>query len=386
MRALWPLAGILCLGLLPAPAASLPQVEATPEFQGQVTLGGAPFPGAEVVLHRVSIETAGEIDTVRADTSGLFRFALPSVPREDQQGDVYFAAVRHQGILYFGRALSRAIQLDSIYPIETFDTLTAPLAGAPLPVAVRYVIAEPGPTGWQLTDLFEIANDDARTYVAAEGGLTWQHPLPPGARQATIGGGDISPDAAEVDGEVLRLSGPIPPGQREFVLRYEVSDVIGLEIPLATGTRSIEFLVREPAPLLDVEGIVGVESVEMQPGVTFRRYAGVAPTTGVLRIFAAEPPDELPVREVSVALALLLAGAGLYAVYRAGGAGGAQPAMVPTGDARTLVDETPADRRARLLLEVATIDQRLEDPDLDPSVRATLAARRVEVVTLLQSS
>lgn len=386
MRPLGLLLALVGLSVLPVQAAALPQVEAQPELDGRVTLAGEGFPGAEVVLHRVSITESGEIDTVQTSVDGLFRFDLPSVPRSDEAGDVYFAAVRHQGILYFGRAVSQAIQLDSLYLIETFDTLTAPLAGVPLPVAVRYVIAEPGPTGWRITDLFEIANDANRTYVAAPEGLTWQHPLPAVARQATIGGGDVSPDAADVQDGVLRLSGPIPPGQRQFVLRYEVDELAGLEIPVVAGTVAVEFLVREPAPLLDIEGIPGVETVEMQPGVTFRRYAGDAPASGVMRLVAGEPPTELPVKEVSVALALLLTAAGLFAVYRAGGrTDGPRAEFAPAGGS-PMSDETPADRRSRLLLEVARIDERLERPDLSAGERATLAARRVELVTLLSSS
>ena len=358
---------------------AMPQVEANPELQGRVTRSGEIFPGAEVVLHRVSISVAGEIDTVRADPQGLFRFELPSVPREDQEGDIYFAAVRHEGILYFGRAVSQAIQLDSVYTIATYDTLTAPVDGAPVPVAVRYVIAEQGPGGWQITDLFELSNDGDRTLVAApDGGVTWRHPLPPGSRDAAVGGGDVSPDAATVLDGVLELTGPIPPGQRQFILRYDVDALDGLDIPLSAGTMTVEFLVREPAPLLDIEGLPGVETVEMQPGVTFRRYAGDAPASGVVRLRAGEPPTELPVKELAVALAFLLAGVGLFAVYRAGGG-------TPT-PARALESDLPLgleDARRMVVLEIARIDLRLEDPSLADGDRTELSARRADLVAQL---
>lgn len=365
----------------PSALAALPQVEARPELEGQVSRGGEAFPGAEVVLHRVSISTAGEIDTVRADPQGLFRFELPSVPRDDQEGDIYFAAVRHQGILYFGRAINQAILLDSLYSIETYDTLTAPVGGAPLTVQVRYVIAEQGPTGWQITDLFELSNDGDRTLVAApDGGITWRHPLPANARDATVGGGDVSPDAANVIDGHLELTGPIPPGQRQFVLRYEVDALDGMAIPLSAGTATVEFLVREPAPLLEVEGLPGVETVEMQPGVSFRRYAGESPPSGEVRLRVGEPPAELPVRELSVALALLLAAAGLFAVYRAGGRGG-EAVAAGASDVPLDVD----DARRLVILEVARIDVKLDDPSLDDDEKATLAARRAELVARLSA-
>ncbi len=372
--------GLLCVGLM-LPAAGGAQEEARPELDGQATRNGAPFPGAEVILHRVSATEAGEIDTVTAGPEGRFRFALPSVPREDQEGDIYFASVRHLGIVYFGRAVSRAIQLDSLYTIQAYDTLTAPASGAPLPVATRYIIAEEGPTGWLMTDLFEIAHEGDRTYVPAAEGASWRHPLPAGLRNPQVGGGDVSSDAAQVEDDALVLSGPISPGVRQFVLRYEVDTLDGLVIPLAPGTRVVEFLVREPAPDLEVDGVPGVETVELQPGMTFRRYAGEAPTSGALRVTAADPPARLPMEWVAVVLAILLAAAGLVAVGRGGGAtaGSADPEAwteAATGD-------EGGDERARLLLEVARLDQRLEGEALEPAERAALAARRAELVARL---
>lgn len=372
--------GLLCVGLA-LPAAGGAQEEARPELGGQATRGGAPFPGAEVILHRVSAVEAGEIDTVTAGPDGRFRFALPSVPREDQEGDIYFASVRHQGIVYFGRAVSRAIQLDSLYAIQAYDTLTAPATGALLPVATRYIIAEEGPTGWLMTDLFEIAHEGDRTFVAAAGGATWRHPLPAGLRDPQVGAADVSSDAAQVQDGALVLSGPISPGVRQFILRYEVDTLDGLVIPLAPDTRVVEFLVREPAPDLEVDGVPGVETVEMQPGVTFRRYAGEAPSSGALRVTAADPPARLPMEWVAVVLAILLGAAGLFAVGRGGGAAAGSAASDAWAEA--VPGDDGADERGRLLLEVARIDQRLEAESLEAAERAELAARRAELVARL---
>lgn len=370
-------AALVFAGLVIGAGGAPAQEEARPVLDGAVTRSGEPFPGAEVILHRVSAVEAGEIDTVSAGPGGEFRFALPSVPREDQDGDIYFASVRHEGIVYFGRAVSRAVQLDSVYAIEAYDTLTAPVAGVPMPVSTRYVIAEEGPDGWSLTDLFEISHEGDRTYVPAPDGATWRHPLPAGLRDPQVGGGDVSPDAARVENGEVVLSGPISPGVRQFVIRYQVDALDGLEIPLAVGTRTVELLVREPAPNMEVEGLPGVETIEMQPGMTFRRYAGEAPAAGRLRITAAPPPARLPVEWVAVILALLLAVAGLWAVGRRGG--GAAPAAEPLPGDPVGADEA----RDRLLLEVARIDQRLDAGDVDGEERVRLTARRAELVALL---
>lgn len=359
------------------------QEEVRPELRGEVRRGEELFPGAEVILHRVSAVTAGEIDTVFTDPGGLFRFELPSVPREDQEGDIYFASVRHEGILYFGSAVSRAVQLDSLYTLQTYDTAVAPVGGAVLPVSVRYLIAEESPTGWRITDLFEITHEGDRTWVPApDGGLTWSHPLPAGIRDPQVGGGDVSSDAAQVADARLSLSGPISPGVRQFVLRYEVDALDGLDIPLEPGTGTVEFMVREPAPALEVEGIPAVETVEMQPGVTFRRYAGDAPPGGRLLVQAGSPPARIPVEFVAVGLAFLLAALGLFAVMRRPGGepagGGVSPRAVPSPAA-----PDPAEDRERLLLEVARIDQQLDDPGLDDDRRAHLADRRAVLVARL---
>ena len=367
---------IVC-AILAAPPVHA-QEEARPELRGEVTRGTEILPGVSVILHRVSATQAGEIDTVQADPQGRFQFSLPTVPREDQEGDIYFASVRHDGILYFGTAVSRAIQLDSVYRIRAFDTLVAPPSGVPLPVGVRYLIAEGSPGGHQITDLFEIHHEGDQTYVAApDGGLTWTHPLPPTSTNHQVGGGDVSGDAAVVTDGVLQLSGPISPGVRTFIMRYEVPSLDGLEVPLASGTRVAELLVREPVPELDVEGLTAVETVEMQPGMRFRRYAADPPTVDRIRVAAGDPPARIPVEWLAVGLGLLLAVAGLYAVGK-GGAG--SPSPLPVGGGAPL---DPADVRNRLLLEIARIDQRLEEPDLTTEERARLAAERVHKVAQL---
>ncbi|NNK62686.1 MAG: hypothetical protein HKO98_05685 [Gemmatimonadetes bacterium] len=374
------LAGVVLAGVALAAGPLAGQQEARPELRGEVTRGGEIMPGAEIVLHRVSATQAGEIDTVQADAAGRFLFSLPSVPREDQEGDVYFASIRHDGILYFGRAVSRAVQLDSVYAIRAYDTLVAPPAGTALPVGVRYLIAEDGAEGWQITDLFEIAHEGDRTWVAAPGGITWSHPLPAAARDPQVGGGDVSRDAAVVEDGVLLLSGPISPGARQFILRYRVDSLDGLDVPLAPGTRVAELLVREPAPDLEVEGLPGVETVEMQPGVTFRRYAAEPPQVDRIRVTVGEPPAQIPMEWLTVGLGLLLAIAGLYAVGRGGGAGTPAPAYgTPAGAAPF----DPVDARNRILLEIARIDQRLDDEGLDAQERARLESERAAKVAHL---
>jgi hypothetical protein len=378
------------------PLAAL-QVEVDAELRGRVLVGDGPVPGVQVVLHRVAEDSAGELDSLRAGGDGSFRFALPSLPIEGPGGSIYFASVRHQGILYFGPPVTRPIQLDSLYTIRAYDTVPAPAGGAALPIGVRYLVFEPADSGWQVTDLFEITVDSAGTLVPRADDVTWSHALPADAREIELGA--VSPGTPRVSGGRLEVTAPLSPGLRQFVVRYLVGSLEELRIPFVSGVEEVELLVREPVPPLEVAGLVAVEAVEMEPGVAYRRYAGpVAAGTEVV-LDMGEEPGRLPLEWLTVLLALALAGAGLWAVGRGGGRGasvaaaggpdggpagrppraGVPPAPISSGSGPLTRDE-----RDRLLLEVAHLDERLDSGEVPESERERLHARRAALVGRLR--
>lgn len=375
VRALGSLGLLVGVGLAASPRLVQAQEEVVPELIGQVSRGVEPFSGVTVVLHRVSPTEAGEIETALSDSTGEFRFVLPAVPREED-GVVFFASVEHQGITYFGQPIARAVQLDSLYLVEAYDTLVVQPGGAPIPVGTRYIVASEEAVGWTLTDLFELNHQGVQTFVATDGGVTWRHPLPEGARNAEAGGGDLAPEATQVvDGEVV-LTGPISPGLRQFVLRYQVDALDGLEIPVAPGTGVVEFLLREPAPDMEIEGLLPISAIDMQ-GVVFRRYAGEGPASGSVRLGLAEPELRLPVEWIAVGLSFVLALAGLVAWGRR--PAGRTPAVA--GSRRPEPDAV--DLRNTLLLEVARLDRTLDDETLTPEERTRLETRREELTARL---
>jgi hypothetical protein len=388
-------------GLAPSDAASsgTAQVEVRPELEGRVLLGERPLGGVQVVLHHVSADSAGELDSVPSGADGAFRFRLPGVPDPGARGRVFFASVRHEGVLYFGPALSRPIQLDSLYVIRAFDTVTAPTVGAELEVAVRYLILEEGAESWQVTDLFEVVVDAGGTLVAQDGGVTWSHPLPDGARESDPFGapdleGGEQGGAQVLDGRAV-VRAALSPGTRQFVVRYEVPSLDGLAIPFTAGAGEVELLVREPAPDLAMNGLEPIEAVEMEPGVVYRRYAGSFPANAVVSIEVADPPLQLPLEWLAVLLALLLSVAGVYAVRRGQGGGssaaGATPVAAAGRAALGLAPPAPADDldgpaqvRRLQMLEVAGLDEALESDSLPRDERARLEARRRELVARLR--
>lgn len=336
--------------------------------------------GIPVVFHRVTPDSAGELDTLSAGPDGSFTFPLPTVPDPGGRDEVYFGSVSHDGVLYFGPAVTRAVQLDSAYTIVVHDTAAAAPGGAELPVAVRYLVMEEAEDGWQVTDLFALENRRGRTLVAREGDVVWAYPLPEGIRDLRVGGGDLDPAAVSHEDGVLTLSSPLPPGERRLVVRYRL-DEPRLTVPLPGNTEEVELLIREPAPALAARGLQLMEPVEMEPGSTYRRFAARDVTDGEIEIRPGEGSDLLPdLGWVMVGVALLLGAAGVWAVGR-----GSRP---PPAHAHARAGAASAagtlrDARDRLLLEIARVDQALEGED-DEAARAELRGRRQELTRRLK--
>lgn len=334
--------------------------------EGRVLRHGEPASGIRVVLHRVAPETAGEVDSMRTDAEGRFAFRLPGAAEPVFDEVVYFASVLHQGVLYFGPALTRHALPDSVYTIQVFDTTVAPAGGAALPVAVRHLILEPEGEGWRVTDLVQVSHTGERTYVAAEGGGTWAYPLPRGAADFQVGEGDLAPDALRFEGGVLRVSSPIPPGERLYLFRYRLP-APSFELPLPGTTGRLELLVREPAPPLNVADLTPGQSVSVE-GNTYRRWGGGPFRDATIRIEEADPAGRPPLSWIALAAAVVLAGVAAYALRR--GRAGA-----------------PADRtRESLLLELARLDEAFaERADLDEESRRRYRQRRADLKERLRA-
>lgn len=355
--------------LLGAPSLGA-QVPAEPILRGHVLVNGVGMDAGMVVLHLVSTDEQGEVDSIRTAADGSFAFQLPTLP-DPERNDVYFASIRYSGILYFGAAVTLPVQLDSVYRIDAFDTLSVATGGHELPIRVRNTFLEAFEGGWQVTDLIQIRNDGDRTLVARDGGAVWRYPLATGARDHTVGQGGIAPEAIDFEDGDLVVRAPIPPGERLITVRYVVDDPF-VEFPAPGVTETMELLVREPAPVLISGELTLSESVELEPGTTYRRFSGVNLTDTVVRLEEGDAPKRFPVEWLSVLLALILTGFGVAAVSRS------TPASV------TVVD-TPGDSRRSLLLEIARMDEAFEalgDPSNDD--RASYERRRRELFRRLR--
>lgn len=350
------------------------QVSAREDLSGTVMVGSEPLSEGTVLLHRVSPGSSGNIDSTRVARDGTFSFVLPAVPDPGGRSDIYFASVRFEGVLYFGRAISQAAQLDSTYVIQAYRSVVVPPGGATLTMAVRNVFLEPGPGDtWRATDVIQLRNDGERTLVAADDGVVWSYAFPPRASDFQLGQGDLRPAAVEFVGHIVRLTAPVPPGDRFFMVQYTLPGP-PFSIPAPGLTESMEVLVREPGPQLEVVGLDDMGVVSLEAGSNFRRYGGTDLVDATISIEPGTSERGIPMEGLAVLLAVLLGAAGVYAFRRPRLA--ATPA--PVG--------LQADRRTALVLEVALLDERMDASGTSDAERRECSAQRASLLQRLTAA
>lgn len=354
------------LGQGSPPSSSLQQESLI--LEGIVLEGDSTLDTGTVVLHHVGPDGSGEVDTITLGVGGEFRFSLPSPPDADIQGDVYFASVDYQGVMYFGSAITVREQLDSLYVVQVYQAEEVPPEGVSLPVEARTMFIEFAGE-WVATDLFAIDNRGTRTLVAQEDGVVWSYPLPPGATQAELGEGDLPPDAVTFEGGRVVVSAPLPPGDRVLMIRYQLED-LGFTIPAPGRTEVFEFLVKEPAPPFRVDGLEPVDVVALSPGSSYRRYGGAELVDLNLTIVETEDRSPPPFEWLAVLTAMMLAVGGFLAYAHPGRP---VPAWADPGLAREA-----------LILEVARVDDALDEVP-EPETRTELRERRVALLSLLRN-
>ena len=342
-----------------------------PVLRGRLIVSGAVADTGTVVVHRVTPEEAGDIDSVAVGPDGQFAVSLPNLPIPGS-GEVFLASVRFDGVLYAGPAITDPIQLDSIYTIQAYPAEVAPAEGFAFPVSRREVWIDEGPLGWQVTDVLEIRNPGASTVVPeADSSPVWRYPLPDGA----IGGRilQVGPvvGTARIDQTVLAASNPVVPGENYYIVQYDLES-IEIDLPLPGETGLIQLMVREPGPSIRVEGLARQPSEEVEVGVSFARWAGESLRDQRISIRIG---DEGPARAVvwmSAILSILLVTAGSLVVRR-----------------RSSPEATLEFARTRrdLMVQIATLDEEfavLHEPGGKAASR--YRRRRSALVSELQGS
>lgn len=187
-----------------------------------------PAAGAMVLLHRVGPVEQGAIDSVTADAAGRFAFRFVA-----DTGSAYLVSARWAGIEYFAPPLGMGN--DTAVMVVVADTSAA----APVTIAARHVVVSGPATDGARTvvDLVIVANAGTLARVRAGDELpSWSMLLPPHAVNVRVAESDFSPTAFDQHGDTLLLFAPIPPGEREIFLDYQ----------LAPGSRSMSIPI-DPA-------------------------------------------------------------------------------------------------------------------------------------------
>ena len=360
-------ASLVALSASSVPLGLAAQVDVEPTLSGRALLGDSTLTQGMVVLHHLTNTTQGEIDSVAIAADGSFSFRLPTVP-DPELGDGFFASVDRHDVTYFGGFLTTLSQLDSVYRIQTYDTVLAPEQGVELQMEIRTLFFEAVDGRWLVTDVFQLGNTRTRTIVTRETGAVWRYPLPPGAYEFAVSEGDVAPDVIDLEEGDLVLRASVAPGSRMFVVRYAL-DELSTAIPTPGVVDQFELLIREPSPPMDVEGLSFLTRVELEAGSTYRRYSGQSVDLPAIQLVALELPTQPPVEWVAVVLALLLTGMALFALR---------------GSDLSLAREAPqlpATDRHSLLVQVARLDDEFEVQTApDAAVRALYERRRAELL------
>jgi hypothetical protein len=337
--------------------------------------------GAWVVLHRVSTERSGPLDSARTARDG--GFVIRYTPSGSDNA-IYFVSATHDGIAYFSPPLDTARAVDGA-ELAVFDTTSAPV---PIHVRGRHVVvaASEDDGTREIVEVYELANDSSLTRVAAGNVPVWSAVLPDGASDIRIGQSDLSDDAVRTDSGRVRVYAPLAPGIKQLSYAYRVhARTFPLSLPVEAQGGVLEVLLEEPNASASAPGLERVDPVTVESRTFNRFLAQEVAQGGVLRIDV--PRAAFVARRAwVVAMIASIAAAMMLVLLRAARA--AQRAPAKRANGISIRPKTPPERPVqRLAREIAALDARVENaPHLSDDDRAAYARRRAVLKSELASA
>ena len=228
---------------------------------------------------------------------------------------VLLVSARHEGIEYFAPPVARE-RLPSLPPLEV---LVADLdSTAPVTVASRHlIVGGPAPDGTRdVVDLVVLRNASGRTRAMPDTATpTWQLVLPPHAANMRIGDADFAADMLDLHGDTLFLHAPIPPGDRQLFLQYQIVPASRrFAIPMDQAITTLTLMAEEDA--LEADAYLTRSGVEELEGRRFARWTGMVPAGGAALELTLPGRNAAPSWTLPALIglfALLLGGAALRA-------------------------------------------------------------------------
>ena len=281
-----------------------------------------PVPGRWTLLHAVSMTTAGPVDSVRTDGAG--RYALRAAVVDTMA--TYVVSLQHDGIAYFSNPIDTDGATAAVAdPLVVYDTSSTE---PDIVLEERHVvIRQRGDDGARrVIELLVLGNRGTKTRIAADTTRpVWVGPLPAGAIQFEVGESDVSAETVSRRGDLVAVTAPIPPGQRQILVSYLLpGSLTEVRIPLAQPVTRFNVLVEDTTAA--VEGPLESRGTEELDDLVFRRYAADGITAGApVQVRFAQPPFRAAdLWWLLIPIAALALFGGLYRWWRrTGGAIGA---------------------------------------------------------------
>lgn len=236
--------------------------------------------GTWVTLHRVGTDSAGPLDSVRADRNGAFAFRYRPRPHTS---DAYFVSAMHDGLAYFSSALGPGAARDRTADLSLFDTTSH---GVTVSLASRQVVVEaPNADGARgVIEMYVLANAGDHTLVPdGQGKPTFTAELPAGAIGPRAGDGDVRADAMTFADGKVRVVAPVAPGTTRVTFEYTIPPGRGrFTLAASTAVGLLDVLVEDSAGTATGAGLQEQPS-GVYAGRTFRHFVAseVAPAEAI---------------------------------------------------------------------------------------------------------
>jgi hypothetical protein len=241
---------------------------------GRVLRGGrdtVPLAGAWVVLHKVSRESGGAVDSARSDARGRYRILL----RRPDSASVYVVSAWYDSLAYFSLPLN-VIERPAVQ-VEDIMTFPTSVSGPPLRLARRLAtVAGASEDGTrEVLEILEIENPGVTTRITRDTlAPTWAGRVPEHAGQFRGGQGDISPEAMVFRNDSILVLGPIPPGPvKQLSYGYALPEgTRTLVIPIDQLTVELNLLIEDTAAVVHAPALesLGVQEIEQRRFAAYR--------------------------------------------------------------------------------------------------------------------